>query len=266
MRYNPAIHHRQSIRLRGYDYPQAGAYFVTICTYGRETVFGNIIADVMHPNAFGTIVAEDWVWLAEQFTYIDLDAFIVMPNHLHAIMVISESAGDMRMGAGTMQAGEGRQIGEGDSSITLREDLCRLGASLARSRRCRQNTSTNGGRHRVYDSGSAIIMNISSAMTMIYAVSVGTSSPTPRAGLTTANLSPHHRRGDARIALPDLPALPGLSPTTACRSPLPSRITASGSGRSRRTPGRRGRGWRCRCGRGRCSRRPPSPRRAWGRA
>ncbi len=104
--YDPTIHHRRSIRLQNYDYRQAGAYFVTICTRGRETVFGDIVDDAMHLNAYGQIVVEDWAWLADQFTYIDLDAWVVMPNHLHGIIVITDEA--------NLRDDSGR---EGDSSI-----------------------------------------------------------------------------------------------------------------------------------------------------
>lgn len=92
-RYDPAVHHRQSIRLRHYDYRQAGAYFVTLCTQGRELTFGEIVADAMHRNAYGAIVAEDWMALATQFGYVDLDTFVVMPNHLHGIIVMDDTPG-----------------------------------------------------------------------------------------------------------------------------------------------------------------------------
>jgi putative transposase len=103
-RYDPAVHHRQSIRLRNYDYRQAGAYFVTLCTQGREPAFGEIVADTMHLNAYGAMVAEDWTALATQFGYVDLDTFVVMPNHLHGIIVVTDPLTDAR-------------AREGDSSI-----------------------------------------------------------------------------------------------------------------------------------------------------
>lgn len=87
--YDPARHHRRSIRLRGYDYRQAGAYFVTISSHHDEALFGAVVAGTMHLNAYGEIVAQDWAWLAETFPYVDLDAFIVMPNHVHGIVVIT---------------------------------------------------------------------------------------------------------------------------------------------------------------------------------
>ena len=56
--YNPELHHRRSLRLRGYDYKQAGAYFLTICTYNRECLFGNIIDGTMELNQLGQIVMD----------------------------------------------------------------------------------------------------------------------------------------------------------------------------------------------------------------
>ncbi len=99
-RYDPTIHHRRSIRLRGYDYRQAGAYFVTINTHRYEPILGAVVAGAMAPNAYGQIIAEDWGWLAETFSSVDLDACIVMPNHLHGIIVITETTDTLRLPLG----------------------------------------------------------------------------------------------------------------------------------------------------------------------
>jgi len=95
-RYDPAIHHRRSIRLRGYDYTQSGAYFVTISTYRYAHIFGTVAGDTMRINAYGQIVTEDWCWLADQYAFVELDACIVMPHHVHGIVVISETEGGSR--------------------------------------------------------------------------------------------------------------------------------------------------------------------------
>jgi len=87
---NPDIHHRRSIRLKGYDYSQTGAYFVTICTHKRERLFGDINSGEMRINEYGVIAAESWIWLPQQYGYIDLDEWIVMPNHMHGILVIAD--------------------------------------------------------------------------------------------------------------------------------------------------------------------------------
>lgn len=88
MPYNPQIHHRQSTRLRGYDYSSAGAYFITICTHQRECIFGEIVDEVIRPNAWGEIVATCWHEIAQHFPTVELDAFVLMPNHVHGIVVI----------------------------------------------------------------------------------------------------------------------------------------------------------------------------------
>ncbi len=82
---------RRSIRLQGYDYRRAGAYFVTICTFQRESLFGEIVDGMMRLNSSGGQVGSAWRWLAEHHPYVDLDAYIVMPNHLHGIIVLTEA-------------------------------------------------------------------------------------------------------------------------------------------------------------------------------
>ena len=95
MKYNPKIHHRRSIRLEGYDYTRPGAYFVTICTYRRDHIFGEVINGEMKLSALGEIVREEWLRSAEIRKEIQIfeDEFVVMPNHLHGINWIMESVG-----------------------------------------------------------------------------------------------------------------------------------------------------------------------------
>ena len=90
MTFNPEIHHRRSIRLRGYDYAQPGAYFVTICTHGRECLFGEIVNGEMRLNLYGRIVEECWQTIPHHFDGVKLDEFVVMPNHVHGILNIVE--------------------------------------------------------------------------------------------------------------------------------------------------------------------------------
>lgn len=91
MNYNPNIHHRHSIRLRGYNYSQAGAYFVTICTQHRLCLFGEIVDRTMMLNVAGQRVETVWQELPHRFPQIVMDAFVVMPNHMHGIIVITDS-------------------------------------------------------------------------------------------------------------------------------------------------------------------------------
>ncbi|HET9176744.1 MAG TPA: hypothetical protein VFQ24_00120 [Terriglobia bacterium] len=88
MAFDPRIHHRRSIRLRGYDYAGGGAYFVTICTQARKCLFGEIVEGSMILNEVGRFVQRVWHGLPQRFGSVVLDAFQMMPNHLHAIFVL----------------------------------------------------------------------------------------------------------------------------------------------------------------------------------
>ncbi|MGH7963319.1 MAG: hypothetical protein ACRERD_16110, partial [Candidatus Binatia bacterium] len=92
MKFDPARHHRRSLRLQGYDYAQAGAYFATICTQQRECVFGKIAAGEMRLNEAGRMVERWWAKLTEKFPSVETDAFIIMPNHMHGIVVLVGAA------------------------------------------------------------------------------------------------------------------------------------------------------------------------------
>jgi putative transposase len=96
MKYNPEVHHRRSIRLKGYDYTQPGAYFVTICTYQRAEIFGSVINGEMKLSALGEIVQAEWRRSAEIRKEIQIfdDEFVVMPNHLHGINWIVDVGAD----------------------------------------------------------------------------------------------------------------------------------------------------------------------------
>jgi putative transposase len=96
LKYNPRANHRRSIRLPGYDYSQPGAYFTTICTLNRECALGDIIDGVMRLNDAGRIADRWWRKLPEKFSNVEIDAYVVMPNHVHGIIVI---VGDHRDGA-----------------------------------------------------------------------------------------------------------------------------------------------------------------------
>jgi putative transposase len=87
-KYNPAIHKRKSIRLKRYDYSQAGLYFITMCVQNRELLFGKIENDVMILNDAGKMIQTEWEKLPQRFSNIELDKFVVMPNHFHGILEI----------------------------------------------------------------------------------------------------------------------------------------------------------------------------------
>ena len=89
-KYNPHHHHRRSIRLKGYDYSAAGAYFITICCHKKECHFGKIENGAMKLNDNGTIAYDEWNKLQKRFPYFELDVFQIMPNHIHAIVVLTD--------------------------------------------------------------------------------------------------------------------------------------------------------------------------------
>jgi len=89
---NIPYHHRRSIRLRGYDYSQAGAYFITICTHEQICLFGEIINGEMRLNDAGQIVHDEWLRTADIRPNVELDAFVVMPNHFHGIVFLSDES------------------------------------------------------------------------------------------------------------------------------------------------------------------------------
>ena len=89
---------RRSLRLQGYDYSQAGAYFVTACTAQRLCTLGKVAEDQVILSERGGIVAEAWASLPAHFTTVELDAFVVMPNHLHGILVLSGEEGGPTLG------------------------------------------------------------------------------------------------------------------------------------------------------------------------
>ena len=93
--YDP-VHRRHSVHLRDFDYRATGAYFVTLCTADRSTIFGTVAGDEVHMTQAGRLVEDCWNWLAEQYLYVTLDAWVLMPNHLHGILAIGETPGQRK--------------------------------------------------------------------------------------------------------------------------------------------------------------------------
>lgn len=93
--YDPAHHHRRSIRLRGYVYAQAGAYFITICARDRACIFADVRDGEALLTPIGEVVAACWAAIPNHFQAAELNAFVVMPNHIHGIVVLGHQvAGD----------------------------------------------------------------------------------------------------------------------------------------------------------------------------
>jgi putative transposase len=86
MSFNPDRHRRRSIRLPKYAYTQAGEYFITICSFDRSPIFGEIRDQCLELNRLGDIVSQVWSGLSQSFPGLELDEFVVMPNHFHGIL------------------------------------------------------------------------------------------------------------------------------------------------------------------------------------
>jgi REP element-mobilizing transposase RayT len=92
-KFNTQKHHRHSIRLPNYDYSQPGAYFVTIVTWQRECLFGDVVNGEMVLSKLGLVAKQQWEKLPKRFPDIELGAFMIMPNHTHGIIVIRNGRG-----------------------------------------------------------------------------------------------------------------------------------------------------------------------------
>ena len=105
------LKHRRSLRLSEYDYSQAGAYFVTICVNKRQGLLGTIVNNQIQLNHYGKIAETSWQWLSQAYDYVELDEWIIMPNHLHGIIFISPDniiSTDCRGGSRTAPTGESK--------------------------------------------------------------------------------------------------------------------------------------------------------------
>ncbi len=93
VKFDPQKHHRRSIRLKGYDYSQEGAYFVTIVAWRREALFGKITQGEMMLNRYGEIVQKWWSDIPVHFANVETGASVIMPNHVHGIVLITDRRG-----------------------------------------------------------------------------------------------------------------------------------------------------------------------------
>ncbi|MBC3539983.1 transposase [Rufibacter sp. H-1] len=101
MAYNHLLHHRRSIRLHGYDYAQAGLYFITLCVQDKAYLFGEISDSAMILNEAGKMVEQQWLTLPQRFPTVALHPYVIMPNHFHGIienvgatLVVAQNAKD----------------------------------------------------------------------------------------------------------------------------------------------------------------------------
>jgi REP element-mobilizing transposase RayT len=102
---NPAFPTRKALRLKNYDYSSPGAYFATICSHERQSIFGEIRNGVMGLNELGSLIWEIWDTLDARFPAMERDEFVVMPNHVHAVIVVPgtpREAGAAKLALGTI--------------------------------------------------------------------------------------------------------------------------------------------------------------------
>lgn len=90
-KFDSNLHHRRSIRLKGYDYTQAGGYFVTICTHRHESILGKVVDGKMQLSPYGQIAFDFWPEIPAHFPNVEVAPFVIMPNHVHVIIMIHES-------------------------------------------------------------------------------------------------------------------------------------------------------------------------------
>ncbi len=117
-RYDPYLHKRNSIRLKGYDYSQPGLYFVTICVRGKMHLFGKIVNDKLELNVAGKMIETEWLRLQKKFTRIKLYEYVVMPNHFHAILKIQSITSTMVKSSDSKKITLGSVIGAFKSTTT----------------------------------------------------------------------------------------------------------------------------------------------------
>jgi hypothetical protein len=125
MRENPDAKQRRSIQLKEFDYTSAGAYFVTICTRGREMFFGEVLEDVVRLSEWGEVVQSWWHNIPSYFNNVECDEFVIMPNHIHGIIHISDSI----VGVGATPGGDLRPP-------LRRYGECRSTTANVRANRC----------------------------------------------------------------------------------------------------------------------------------
>ena len=137
MPFNPEIHHRRSIRLRDYDYLQNGAYFVTICVNKKQELLGRIENGEMILNDAGLMVENILSGMPDYNNGVDIDSHVIMPNHIHAVIIIETHVGAPHCGRP-----DNDDLGE-DSASPVRKNL-RLGEIVARFKTLTTNKYING--------------------------------------------------------------------------------------------------------------------------
>ena len=117
-RFNPNIHHRHTIRLKGYDYSQSGLYYITICCHVKMCYFGDIENKKMILNDIGEIAYNEWIKLPKRYFNVSLDIFQIMPNHIHGIIILNNTF----VGAGLAPAQNNQGVAQNKNTIAQNEN------------------------------------------------------------------------------------------------------------------------------------------------
>jgi putative transposase len=115
VKYDPNIHHRRSIRLQGYDYARAGAYFVTIVAQNRACLFGQATEGQMQLNPAGEMVEKWWFELENKFPNVTAGDYVIMPNHFHGIIVLHDAGVGVNLRVDPVPDGDAGGHGRADT-------------------------------------------------------------------------------------------------------------------------------------------------------
>jgi REP element-mobilizing transposase RayT len=105
MTYDPDRHHRRSIRLRGFDYSQNGVYFVTPCVHNREAILGTVHDGAVELSVVGAAIERAWLEIPNRFPFVVLDEYVIMPNHVHALLAFTDIEPDVNRSCSAVAAG-----------------------------------------------------------------------------------------------------------------------------------------------------------------
>jgi REP element-mobilizing transposase RayT len=128
MPYDPFRHHQRSIRLPGYDYSSPGAYFVTICAQRRDYPFGAVRSGEVRLSEPGEMITRWWLSLPEKFPHVRLDAFVIMPDHVHGIIVFDNTANDVTNDATNDVTNDATNDVTNDATNDVTNDAANVGA------------------------------------------------------------------------------------------------------------------------------------------
>lgn len=168
--------------MKEYDYAGAGAYFVTIVAWRRECLFGEVVDGEMVLNKIGKIVQWEWLDLPKRLPYVELGAYMVMPNHFHGILFLHENVGATRHGQIRSQLGVNTSPIAAPKGMTGRpyrgdQNLPLWARSFHNSNHSQQNGFGNFQNSKKHPSGSVTITNTSFATTKTSKTKRITSTP-----------------------------------------------------------------------------------------